>query len=162
LTEASTRNFSAEKYPCISETAVEEISVAFSKKELEKHLAIEGARLFAHILPEWMIGAIDPIMQNENEATYCEKIKKEDGKLDIDLNNLEKNAHQNLLKIKAFEDWPTAYFFLGRRSLSEGGYNQKRIIITDATLEDDKLKIITVKPEGKNEMPFEDFLRGLH
>src|SRR3989344_2222300 len=120
-------------------------------KELEKILAIEGARLFAHILPEWLEGAIDPIMQDETKATFCQKIKKEDGLLDIDLNNLEKNADQNLLKIKAFEGWPTAYFFL----------DGKRIIITDATLENSELKILTVKPEGKSEMPFEDFLRGL-
>jgi len=120
-------------------------------KELEKILAIEGARLFAHILPEWLEGAIDPIMQDETKATFCAKIKKEDGLLDIDLNNLEKNADQNLLKIKAFEGWPTAYFFL----------DGKRIIITDATLENSELKILTVKPEGKSEMPFEDFLRGL-
>jgi methionyl-tRNA formyltransferase len=121
------------------------------RKELERILAVEGAQLFAHILPEWMIGAIDPIMQNENEATYCQKIEKADGELQIDLNDLGKNAKRNLLKIKAFEDWPIAYFFL----------NDKRIIITDATIEDEKLKILKVKPEGKNEMPFEDFLRGL-
>ncbi len=122
-----------------------------SRKELEKTLAIEGARLFAHILPEWLMGAIDPIMQNKSKATYCQKIEKEDGELKIDLNNLEKNARENLLKIKAFEDWPTAYFFL----------NNKRIIITDATLEDSKLKILKVKPEGKSEMSYDDFLRGL-
>lgn len=122
-----------------------------SRKELEKQLAIEGARLFAHILSEWMIGAIDPIMQNEKEATYCKKIEKKDGELNIDLNNLEKNALENLLKIKAFEEWPTAYFFL----------NKKRIIITDAVLGNNSLKILKVKPEGKSEMPFEDFLRGI-
>jgi len=128
------------------------------RKELEKILAIEGARLFAHILPEWLMGAIDPIMQDESKATYCQKIKKEDGELQIDLNDLSKNAHQNLLKIKAFEEWPTAYFFIG----------QKRIIINDATIEDPstssgqaRLKIVRVIPEGKKEMPFEDFKRGL-
>jgi len=127
------------------------------RKELEKILAIEGARLFSHILPEWLMGAIDSIMQNENKATYCQKIKKEDGELQIDLNDLSKNAHQNILKIKAFEEWPTAYFF----------HNNKRVIITDATLENpstgsgqEKLKILKIIPEGKKEMPFEDFLRG--
>ena len=122
-----------------------------NRKELEKLLAIEGARLFVHILPEWLEGAIDPIMQNEELATFCSKIKKEDGLLDIDLNDLGKNARQNLLKIKAFEGWPTAYFFL----------NNKRIIITDAKLEEENLKILKVLPEGKKEMSFEDFLRGL-
>jgi methionyl-tRNA formyltransferase len=150
----------------------------FGRNELEKILAIEGARLFVHILPEWMEGAIDPIMQNEEKATYCEKITKEDGKLEIDLNNLPtgEDAYQDLLKIRAFENWPTAYFFLECQSLGEGGLNNKRIIITDATIENPstdstnslksnseqiKLRLLKVKPEGKNEMPFEDFLRGL-
>jgi methionyl-tRNA formyltransferase len=124
------------------------------RKELEKNLAIEGARLFAHILPEWMQGAIDPIIQNELETTYCKKIEKEDGELQIDLNNLEKNAYQNLLKIKAFEERPTAYFFTERSG------KKTRVIITDATLENGSLKILRVIPEGKKEMPFEDFLRG--
>ncbi len=126
------------------------------RKELEKHLAIEGARLFAHVLPEWLQGAIDPIMQNEDEATYCQKITKEDGL--IDLNG---DPRTNLLKIKAFEEWPTAYFFLDTPKRSEGDTGRKRVIITDATIEDVKLKILRVIPEGKKEMLYEDFLRGL-
>ncbi|OHB14536.1 MAG: methionyl-tRNA formyltransferase [Candidatus Zambryskibacteria bacterium RIFOXYC1_FULL_39_10] len=123
------------------------------RKELEKILAIEGARLFAHILPEWLMGAIDPIMQDESKATYCQKIKKEDGELQIDLDNMPTGeiALKYLCKIKAFEEWPTTYFFL----------NGKRIIITDATIEDGNLKILRVIPEGKKEMFFEDFKRGI-
>jgi methionyl-tRNA formyltransferase len=135
------------------------------RKELEKILAIEGARLFAHVLPEWLEGAIDPIMQDESKATYCEKIEKEMGELKIDLKNLPagEKARRDLLKIKAFEDWPTAYFFLDTPKQSEGDSDskKKRIIITDATIENDSLKILKVVPEGKKEMPFEDFLRGL-
>ncbi len=137
--------------PLISSKKVTIENWPIGRIQLEKKLAVEGARLFAHILPEWIMGAIHPIMQNENEATYCQKIKKEDGELQIDLNDLSKNAHQNLLKIKAFEEWPTAYFF----------HNNKRIIITDATIESDKLKILKVIPEGKKEMLFEDFMRGV-
>lgn len=121
------------------------IDGVLGRKELEKILAIEGARLFAHILPEWLMGAIDPIMQNEDEATYCKKISKEDG-----LINLEDDPYKNLLKIKAFEEWPTAYYF----------ENDKRIIVTAAEMEDGKLKILKVKPEGKKEMSYKDFLRG--
>jgi|SRR3989344_3384144 len=115
------------------------------RKELEKKLAIEGARLFAHILPEWLSGVIDPILQDESKASYCTKIKKEDG-----LIRMEDDPLSNLLKIKAFEDWPTAYFFL----------NGKRIIVTDALIENSKLKIRKLIPEGKKEMLYEDFLRG--
>ena len=121
------------------------------RKELEKELAVEGARLLIYVLPEWIQGVIEPIMQNEREATYCNKIEKKDGELDIDLNDLEKNALENLLKIKAFEEWPTAYFFL----------KNKRIIITDAEIQNNKLEILRVKPEGKSEMLFVDFLRGI-
>lgn len=115
------------------------------RKELEKILAKEGARLLAHILPEWLIGAIDPIMQNEDLATYCQKIEKTFGEI-----NLAEDPYKNLLKIKAFEEWPTAYYF----------YNDKRIIVTEATIENGMLKILKVIPEGKKEMPYEDFLRG--
>lgn len=115
------------------------------RKELEKLLAIEGARLFSHILPEYEMGTIRPIIQNHDKATYCPKIKKEDGLLDM-----RDSPRQNLLKIKAFEDWPTAYFF-------EDG---KRLIVTEATIEEDKLKILRLKPEGKKEMSYMDYERG--
>jgi methionyl-tRNA formyltransferase len=115
------------------------------RNELEKVLATEGARLFAHILPEWLEGVIDPIPQNEELATYCKKIKKEDGQID-----LQDDPYQNLLKIKALEGWPGTYFFQGN----------KRVLIKKACIEDSKLKIERVIPEGKKEMPYEDFLRG--
>ncbi len=177
LTEASTRNFLAEKYPCPQNSVAEEISsnqnfdrssgkpnenfdssslkgshgdqnfhlVCLGRIELERVLAIEGARLFAHILPEWMQGAIDPIMQNEAEATYCKKIEKEDGLLD-----LNDDPYKNYLKIKALEGWPGTYFFL----------DGKRVIIKEATFENGELEILKVIPEGKKEMPYSDFLRG--
>lgn len=120
--------------------------------ELEKILAIEGARIFSHYYKEWISGAIDPIIQKEEDATFCTKIEKENGKLDIDLENLERNAYQNLLKIKAYEAWPGTYFF----------YKGKRVIIKSADIENGKLKILKVLPEGKTEMSFNDFFRGIN
>lgn len=127
------------------------------RKELEKILAIEGAQLFAQILSEWLDGKIKPAAQDESKATLCKKIEKEDGELQIDLNNLPTGeiACENLLKIKAFEEWPTAYFYTERNG------KKIRIIITDAKLKaDGSLEILKVIPEGKREMPFADFLRG--
>ena len=123
-----------------------------------------GAQLFAQVLPKWLEGKIKPEIQDEKEATYCQKIKKEDGELQIDLNNMPTGgeARNDLLKIKAFEEWPTTYFFLERND------KKIRVIITDAKLKTDgstgspqaKLEILKVIPEGKKEMPFDDFLRG--
>ena len=128
-----------------------------NRKELEKNLAIEGAKLFTQILPDWLAHKIKPITQDENKATYCQKIIKEDGELQIDLKNLPtgKEAEKNLAKIKAFEDWPTTYFYTERNG------KKIRVIITQAVLENDKLKILRVIPEGKKEMLYEDFLRGV-
>lgn len=136
--------------PIISKKDVNLEEWPVGKIELEKKLAIEGARLLIHILPEWIGGFIQGIPQDDSEATYCKKIKKEFGLLDIDLNDLSKNSYKNLLKIKAFEDWPRTYFI----------HNGKRVIIKEASIENSKLKITKVIPEGKKEMTFEDFLRG--
>lgn len=115
-------------------------------RELEKMFAIEGARLFAHILPEWLKEEIQSIPQKEEDATYCKKIEKEDG-----LVNLNDDPFQNFLKIRSFEVWPKTYFF----------ENNKRVIITKADLRNGKLIIEKVVPEGKKEMSYEDFLRGI-
>jgi methionyl-tRNA formyltransferase len=131
--------------PIVAQKKVDFEDRVVGRKELEKILSTEGARLFAHVAKEWVQGVIDPVMQNENKATYCKKISKEDG-----LIKLDDNPRQNLLKIKAFEGWPTAYFFL----------NTKRIIITDAEIVDAKLQILRVIPEGKKEMSYGDFMRG--
>lgn len=115
------------------------------KNTIEKLMAEDGAKLFAEILPDWLAGKIEAEPQNETQATYTKKIKKEDGL--IDLND---DAYKNLLKIRAYEGWPTAYFF----------HNGKRIIIKKAVIENGKLKIERLVPEGKKEMSYEDFLRG--
>jgi methionyl-tRNA formyltransferase len=113
--------------------------------QLEEMLAREGARLFADILPGWVEGNIEAKPQDESQATFCTKIKKEDGLLD-----LNGDPKKNYLKFLAFQGWPSTYFF----------ENDKRVIVTDAALEDNDFKIVKVKPEGKNEMPYSDYLRG--
>ena len=74
--------------------------------------------------------------QNEDEATYCKKIKKEEGL--IDLND---DPIKNYNKFRAYAAWPRTFFF------KEG----KRIIITDAKLENGEFKILKIIPEGGKE-----------
>ncbi len=126
---------------------------ATGRIELEKILAVEGAQLFAHILPEWLVGAIDPIPQNEDRATYCAKIEKANGELGIDPQDLPEGeeAKKAFQKIKAFEGWPCTYFI----------HQGKRVVIKEARLENGVLQLTRVLPEGKKEMSFADFLRGL-
>ena len=116
---------------------------------LEELLAREGGKLLAEILPDWIAGNITPEPQDEAKATFCKKIKKEDGSLD-----LSADPYQNFLKIRAYEGWPGAYFF------SERNGKQVRVKITDAEFKNDALLIKKVIPEGRREMSYSDFLNG--
>lgn len=110
---------------------------------LEDLLATEGGNLLAETLPQWLAGGIEPVPQDEALATVTRKFTDEDARLD-----LSADARQNLLKIRAFNHGPRAYFI---------DANAKRVIITEAHLEDGKLVIDRVIPEGKREMPYAQY-----
>ncbi len=119
---------------------------------LEYDLAKEGARLLVDIIPLWTQGKIKETPQNEKEATYSSTIKKDDALLDI-----ENESPDTLLrKVRAYKDRPKAHFFL-HSAKKEG----MRIIVTEAAIKNGKLEILRVIPEGKKEMKYEDFLKGL-
>ncbi len=114
---------------------------------LDEMLAKKGGALLARIIPEWIQGNITPKEQDHAEATYSKKITKEMGL--IDLND---DPYTNLLKIRAFDGWPGTYFFHEKNGV------KTRIKIVDATIEDGKLKILRVIPEGKKEMGFDNYI----
>ncbi len=130
--------------PILAQTKVllEEDSGAI---ELERELAITGGNLLAETIPGWITGAIKAIPQDDSQATFTKKIKKEDGLID-----LVDNPISNYRKIRAYQGWPRVYFF-------KGG---KRVIITEAEMQDGTLHIRRVRPEGKKDMGYEDFMRG--
>src|SRR3989338_9537289 len=109
--------------------------------KLSEKLATEGGKLLAETIPKWLAGEIKPIPQNHSQATFCQKIAKEDGL--IDLNN---DSRQNFLKIQAFAGWPGAYFFV------EQNRKKIRMKITKASFVNGQLKIESVIPEGKKEV----------
>lgn len=113
-------------------------------------MAKTGGKLLARVIPEWMQGKISPVPQKHEEATFCTKITKEMGEI-----NLNDDPYQNLLKIRAFEGWPGTYFF------TEKNGARVRVKIIDAELNDDgSLNITRIIPEGKKEMAYEDYLRN--
>jgi len=117
-----------------------------NNKELAKKLAEEGGKLLAETLPKWLAGEIKPIPQDNSQATFCQKITKEDGLID-----LNSDSRQNFLKIQAFAGWPGAYFFV------EQNGKKIRMKITKASFVNGQLKIESVIPEGKKETPFSQF-----
>ncbi len=114
--------------------------------ELESILARRGGQILAKIIPEWVAGKIEAREQNHDDATFTKKISKADGLL-----NMAGDAEKNYRKIKSFNIWPRTYFFTEKKG------KLVRVIVTDATLEDGKLIIKKVIPEGKKEMAYADF-----
>lgn len=135
--------------PIVAQKKVEISNWPPRNSELETTLLTEGGALLAKILPLYLAGEIEPQPQNHDVATYCGKFTKEDGLLD-----LAGDVRKNLLKIRAFEGWPGTYAFFERAG------KKVRVQILDAHLDSDKLIIDTVKPEGKREMSYEEFLRS--
>ena len=113
--------------------------------ELEKVAAAQGARMLSEVIPAFVAGTLHPIAQNHDAATFIKKIAKEDGLID-----LAGDPEKNFRKIQAFDIWPRTYFFTERNGV------QTRVIITDAALEDGKLLIKKVIPEGRKEMDYKN------
>lgn len=143
--------------PILAQASVEMEEWPPKASVLRDLLAHEGGKLLVEVIPLWVTGKIIPEEQDHSKATYIEKIKKEDGLID-----LQGDPYKNFLKIKAFNPWPGTYFFIKK----EG--RQIRVKIVDAEFtsvsagsKNKELVITRVTPEGKKEMDYADFIRGL-
>lgn len=115
-------------------------------KELDNYLFERGGLLLAEAIPQYIQGELEPQEQEHDQATFSKMFKKEDGLLD-----LSGDPYQNLLKIHAYAGWPGTYFF------AEDG---ARVNVLSAHLEEGGLVLDEVIPEGKNKMPYQDFLKS--
>src|SRR3989338_208789 len=117
-------------------------------EELRTRLIKLGGELLVKLLntssafgPSPQGGGWEGVEQDESQATYSKKIKKEDGL--VDLNDDPVKNHN---KFRAYAEWPRIYFFR----------DGKRIIITDAELKDGKFVIKKVIPESGKEVDWKN------
>jgi methionyl-tRNA formyltransferase len=144
-----------------------DISKDITGGELSDELAQLGAALLADTLPEYIRGAIQPQPQDDQEATYAPRLKKEDGLLDF-------NQPADFLArmVRAYHPWPGTYQFydgtrlkvirahaeksadaiLGKRTI----FNQKPAWGTIEGL----FVLDEVQSAGKSRVSGEAFLRG--
>lgn len=119
--------------------------------DLDQLLAKRGGALLAKTIEPWITGMCTPTPQNNTEATYCGKITKEMGLL-----NLLDDPFENLCKIRAFQGWPGTYYF------HTTPQRHIRVKIIDAHISPTgTLEITRVIPEGKKETTYENFLASL-
>lgn len=140
--------FKLDSGPIIAEEKVP-ISIDDNKTGLREKLINTGAQLLSKTLPSIIKQEINPKTQDESQATYCGKIKKEDGEIDIN-----GNAEENYNKYRAFSGWPGVYFFINKNG------RQTRIKITQAKYKDNSFIIERVVVEGKKETDYSEFLKS--
>ena len=112
-------------------------------------------------------GNLQTIPQNESQATFCRKIEKNDGKVNLQ----EKTATEILNMIRAYTPWPGVFFEIKGKKLKiiNAKLSDENLSPGEFKIEDKTLKIGTkqgtilpqkVQLEGKNEMDIESFLNG--
>jgi methionyl-tRNA formyltransferase len=110
-------------------------------EDLENTLAEIGGELLAKVLPDYVDGKIKLQEQDHSKATIVKKINKEDGLLDLNA-----DAIKNYNKFRAYAGWPRTFFF------KDG----KRMIVTQARIENGKFKIQRIIPENGKEQDYNE------
>lgn len=103
-----------------------EISLSTETTTTLKEKMLEcGLPLLLNTIPGFIDGEIEPRPQDNEKATYCKMIEKEDGHVDF-----SKSAEEEERKIRAFNEWPGVFCFWG----------EKRIKIKNVQISNDKLQ----------------------
>ena len=132
--------------------------------EVEKNLSDIGANKILDAIHLVETGKANYVDQDDKEATYAKKIKKEEARI------LWKDEAQNILaKINAFNPTPGAWFeYSGARykiwkaeivelSGKPGEVLDEKLIIA---CKNKSLKIIEIQKEGRNKLSLKKFLAG--
>lgn len=133
--------------PIIREEKIQ-IGINDTKEEIRDTLINLGANVLCKILPEIRDKKTNPKLQDESLATFCKKIKKEDGEIDIN-----GNAKENWNKYRAYFGWPGVFFFINKNE------KRLRIKIKWASYQNNSFVVKRVVPEGKKEMSYDEFLK---
>ena len=138
--------------------------------ELSLRLAQLSSRLLLRTIPLWLADKIDPQKQDEVQASLCQMIKKEDGKIDWTQSALEIFNH-----FRAFEKWPGTYTFWQDKRINlkkialDNLQNFKKLKPGEVFWEEEKLKIQTEKcaiiieelqMENKTATDYKSFVNG--
>ena len=123
-------------------------------ESLYKKCEKQGVELLIKTLKE----PLSPSTQDESKATFCKKLSREDGQIDIN----SMTAEEINRKVRALVPWP------GVRTFVDG--NEVKLIETSLNETDNSvpiqcskntiLYVVKIQPPGKKEMSGKDWLRG--
>jgi len=141
---------------------------------LRLKLSTLGGVLFPDLIRNLVDETITPIPQNSKNATFCHKISKEDGLIDI----YKESAEQIVNKIRAYTPWPSCYLLVKDKRLKVlqaiaeptnmagkpgdilGGKDAQGKPTLGLQTVKGALWLQKVQLEGKNATSIQDFMRG--
>ncbi|MEK7122778.1 MAG: hypothetical protein AAB855_02880, partial [Patescibacteria group bacterium] len=112
---------------------------------LEDKTAQIGITLLIESINRWTSEKITPQEQRHDQATYTRLLKKESGKIDW-----SKSDQEIEHMIRALNPWPGTWT----------EWNGKRVKVLHAHLDDGRLVIDELQPEGKKPMDARTFMNG--
>ncbi len=136
-------------------------------EELFDRLATLSADLMVSTLKSAKAGTLNPVKQNETDATYAPIIKKEMAHLDFN-----KTANEICNAVRGFYSWPCAFCFInGKRikvikaAIGDLKSNDVGVVIANdnklvISCLDGSVELITVQPEGAKAMSAAGMLNG--
>lgn len=127
--------------------------------ELEHKLAVLGAQELATILPSIMSGALQPIPQNDELATYCKLLSKDNSQL----NTEQLSASQAECQVRAYLAYPKTKATIAGHSIviTEAHVSNVKQTVLDLECNDGQFLSIDelISPSGKA-MNAKAFLNG--
>jgi len=127
-----------------------------------------GAQLLVGVLPLYAAGELQPQPQDESQATYCQLLRKEDGRIDWSLPALVLER-----VVRAYDPWPGAFTTWHGQPIKIGttrvdsdwhGSETAGTILDGTELRiatgSGALELLDVQPAGKRMMTGGDWLRG--
>ena len=150
-----------------------EIGKEETASELSARLAQLGADLLSETLPRVERGEVEPVTQDDREATYAPMLKREDGLIDWQM-----SAGEIANRVRAFQPWPGSYTGFRRARLivwrahealdaayssdAEAGTILSIVEsgITIACAGSTALRVEEVQVEGKRRMSAREFANG--
>jgi methionyl-tRNA formyltransferase len=145
------------------------ITATDTSATLYARLAELGPQGLMQTLTQLSQGSIKPEPQNNDLATYAEKLSKEEAQLNWSL-----SAAQLERCIRAFNPWPVSYFYIDEQPVKvwqasvlphQNGYQPGEIVQADkngiqVATSEGILNIQTLQPAGKKAMSVQDILNS--
>jgi methionyl-tRNA formyltransferase len=129
-----------------------------TKFTVYESLAAKSAKLLLATLPSILNGTLQPTPQNDNDATYCQLLTKNDAFINpLLLTASQANAH-----VRAYLKFPGTRLTIGSIEviLTNTHVSDSATELSIPCADGKFLAIDSLKPLGKNEMPVKAFLAG--